>query len=58
MQNQSTGHQCINCKVESCTYNDFKQGACTLSAIDVKPCTDCHDGKSWHETNCASYCAR
>ena len=52
MQNKATGHQSINCHVDSCAYNDKQACTCTLSAIDVKPCCDCHDGKAENETNC------
>ncbi|HIS21190.1 MAG TPA: DUF1540 domain-containing protein [Candidatus Spyradocola merdavium] len=55
MQNKATGHQCINCHVSSCAYNDRQACACTLSAIDVKPCMNCGDGRAESETNCASY---
>lgn len=58
MQNKATGHQCINCQVDSCAYNDVQARACTLSAIDVKPCCNCHDGKAENETNCSSYRAK
>lgn len=58
MQNKATGHQCINCQVDSCTFHDKVKSACTLSAIDVKPCWDCRDGKPEHETNCGSYKAK
>ena len=53
MQNKATGHQCINCHVSSCAYNDRQACACTLSAIDVKPCMNCGDGRAESETNCA-----
>ena len=49
MQNKATGHQSINCHVDSCAYNDKQACTCTLSAIDVKPCCDCHDGKAENE---------
>ena len=55
MQNKATGHQCINCHVSSCAYNDRQACDCTLSAIDVKPCMNCGDGRAESETNCASY---
>ena len=58
MQNKATGHQSINCHVDSCAYNDKQACTCTLSAIDVKPCCDCHDGKAENETNCSSYRAK
>lgn len=58
MQNKATGHQCINCQVDSCTFHDAVKSACTLSSIDVKPCRDCCDGKPEHETNCGSYKAK
>ena len=58
MQNKATGHQSINCHVDSCAYNDKQACTCTLSAIDVKPCCDCHYGKAENETNCSSYRAK
>lgn len=58
MQNKANGHQCINCNVDTCAYNDTQAYACTLSAINVKPCCDNHTGKAEEETNCGSYKAK
>lgn len=58
MQNKANGHQCINCHVDSCAFNDGKDCTCTLSSIDVQPCCNCGNGKPEDETNCSSYKAR
>ena len=58
MQKKSNGHQCINCHVNSCAYHDGLTSACTLSSIEVKPCSHCGNGKPEDETNCASYKSR
>lgn len=47
--------QKINCKVDSCSYNDEQHRQCTLKRIEVSPCSNCHNGKAEDESMCNSY---
>jgi hypothetical protein len=49
--------QKIECAVTSCAYNS-KGYNCSLDAIKVLPCEDCHSGKSDEESMCGSYRVR
>ncbi|MGN1006615.1 MAG: DUF1540 domain-containing protein [Aristaeellaceae bacterium] len=45
----------IRCRVDSCEYHCDDQQCCSLSSIQVEPCTNCHSGKACDESMCASY---
>ena len=45
----------IRCRVDSCEYHCDDQQCCSLSSIQVEPCTNCHSGKVCDESMCASY---
>ena len=44
----------IECTVASCAHNS-KGCDCSLAAIKVRPCADCHSGKADDESMCGSY---
>ena len=45
----------IRCRVDSCEYHCDDQQCCSLSSIQVEPCTNCHSVKACDESMCASY---
>lgn len=45
----------IACRVNSCEYHCGEKNFCSLSAIQVEPCKDCHSGKACDESMCGSY---
>lgn len=52
--NEKSGKQTIGCEVSSCKY--YKDSACDLRGIVVKPCCDhVHSGNPAEETLCGSY---
>lgn len=46
---------CIRCRVDSCSYHCDSENYCSLSAIQVDPCANCHTGEAAGESMCASY---
>ena len=46
--------QKINCTVESCIYNNHKNGLCNLKSIIVTPKINVNDGTP-DESECGSY---
>ena len=46
---------CIRCRVDSCSYHCDGENYCSLSAIQVDPCANCHTGEAAGESMCASY---
>lgn len=45
----------IRCRVASCAFNCGEDEYCSLQAIQVEPCVECHSGKSSEESMCGSY---
>ncbi|MDO4370386.1 MAG: DUF1540 domain-containing protein [Clostridia bacterium] len=45
----------IRCKVDSCDFHCEDQNCCSLSSIQVEPCSNCHSGIASDESMCASY---
>lgn len=45
----------IRCRVDSCSYHCDSENYCSLNAIQVDPCKDCHTGNPSGESMCASY---
>ena len=45
----------IRCRVDSCSYHCDSENYCSLNAIQVDPCQDCHTGNPAGESMCASY---
>ncbi len=50
------GQQSIGCEVSSCKY--YRDNACNLRGIVVKPCNNCSNGNPEDETLCGSYEAK
>lgn len=48
-------NQTINCKVNSCAYNNPQNHICQLQNIVVEPCKNCHNGNPEDESMCGSY---
>lgn len=47
--------QKINCKVNSCAFNNTEKNMCELDGIMVQPCKKCSNGKPEDESMCGNY---
>ena len=45
----------IRCRVSSCAYHCGDEAYCSLKAIQVEPCPNCHSGQPADESMCGSY---
>lgn len=54
MSQKQANHN-IRCGVVSCNFHCENEDFCSLSSIQVEPCTNCHSGKACDESMCASY---
>lgn len=45
----------IRCRVSSCAFHCGDQEYCSLNAIQIEPCVECHSGKACDESMCGSY---